>query len=299
MYDYAGLLREVIMPEIEEDVFTRPLAQLQAIATEDTNIKQGHTIAKDIRVTHTSPARNTTQADVDPVAGSGATVKAYWTKLYQDTAIEVHGQEISESGGEGPNIRNLLADATKAEMPHLLQLIFDDIYAQWKLDLLASGTYSDAALNRTTYPVLAPYNEVTNTACTVALVRNMMYGTRLNKAAPPKSAYQIVLEPAVEHVLYPQVGLLTTWQQQQGAAGYAGGYSDLAKFEGSPVVSVQGMTTGDVFYAPKAFLRWQNHRKLTYENVYAGRDAIKIIVRCGFNGWVENVGKCGMMTVKD
>lgn len=302
MYDYAGLLREVIMkePEIEEAVWTKPLEQLQAIGTEDTDIKQGGTIAYDIHTSSTTPVRAHTKADVDPIAGTYTTAKASWTKIYQDTAIEVHGIDISQSGGDGPSIRNLLRKALVAEMANLWAFVYDAIYAQWKLDLTTSGTYGSAsALNRTTYPVLAVTNETTVTPMTPGLMTDHAHTVRLNKSTEPEEAYQWILESAVKKRLEPQVALMHTWNLE-GKAGkkYDGGHQHLRTYGDTPVVSPQGMTTGDAFYGPRSSFMWQNHRPVEFRNVDAGRDAIKVVIEAGYTGYTRNIAKCGMQTGK-
>jgi len=302
MYDYSTLLREVIMkePEIEEAVWTKPLEQLQAIGTEDASIKQGSLISYDIHTSSTTPVRAHTKADVDPVAGSYTTAKAAWTKIYQDTAIEVHGIDISQSGGDGPNVRNLLRKAVLDEMPNLWAFIYDAIYAQWKLDLTTAGTYgSSSALNRGTYPVLAVTNELTVTPITSALMRDHIHTVRLNKAVKPESEYQIIMESAVKHKFEPQVALMHVFNTETKAGkDYDGGHPHVGTFSNSPIVAPQGMTTGDVFYGPRSSFLWQNHRPLETVVKESGRDSVKIVFEAGFTGYTRQIAKCGMMTGK-
>lgn len=301
-FDDAGLIRDVIVPKIEDAIFFKPYRELAAQFNEDSQNPGGPKITHQIITSAASNARNFTKANVDPVAGSFEAVDAYWNFTYQETAAEVFNidinQAVSNAGIFG--IENLLTKAIEMEMAGLWELIYDNVYAQIKLDLLASGTYSDAALSRVTYPVLAPYNEVTDTQITVALMRGCQYGTTLNKSnTGGYGAYRFVMEPSVFEALKPQVGLLHTWNQTDSRGSYAGGYANLGEFEGTPVSVVQGMTTGDVFFVRPQDVHIKQHRPLTFTTVPSGRDSIKVIMRTGINAWVENVGKQGMMTNKD
>lgn len=300
-FDVAGLIRDVIVPKIEDARFVKPYRELAGQFNEDSMNTGGPKITHQIITSATSNARNFTKADVDPVAGSFDAVDAYWNYTYQETAAEIFNIDINQAQGDGlKGIENLVTDAVNREMDGLWELIYDNVYAQIKLDLLASGTYSDAALSRVTYPVLAPYNEVTDTQITVALMRGCQYGTTLNKNnTGGYGAYRFIMEPAVYEALKPQVALLSTWNQTDSRGSYAGGYATLGEFEGTPVSVVQGMTTGDVFFVRSQDVHIKQHRPLTFTTVPSGRDSVKVIMRTGINAWVENVGKQGMMTNKD
>jgi hypothetical protein len=302
MYDYQGLIRDVVQPEIMETVWVKPWDQLRERFTVDDKEYGSGSIVKDIRTSITSNARNYTRADVDPVAGTFGHATAKWTKIYQETAAEVHNHDIAEAANGGITaIAALFQDAVMVETEQLWQLIYDDIYAQMKLDLTLAGTYSDAALNRTTYPTLQPYNELTDTQITVALMRTMMFQTTLNKKVVQPQSYQLLIESAVNYALKPQVALLHSWVLNDKPANqpFDGGYQALGNFEGAEVFSPQGMTTGDVFYARKQDMFVKHHYPLKFDTVPSGRDSVKVVMRVGVNGYVYNPGFGGMMTLKD
>ena len=302
MYDYSGLIKDVVLPGIEDARFYKPWDEFAANFTEDNENPGGPTWRHTIKTSSTSTARNFTKADVDPQAGSFVSAEAYWNFIYQEAAAEVHEIDINQAKGRGMMaVEKLFTDAFEDAMNDLWALIFDDVYAQIKLDLTAAGTYSDAALNRSTYPVLAPYNELTNTTITVPLVRNMQYNTQLNKTATGgNKAYTIMMEPAVLHAFRPQAALLHTWNETSEKAGYSAGYAPVADFEGSKVTSPGGMTIGDVFFIRKPDVQIKKHMDLNVKEVTnTGRFSIKSIIRCGVNARVINVGKQGMMTNKD
>lgn len=301
MYDFEGLIQDVVLPGMEDARFYAPWEEFASNFTEDNVNPGGPTWRHTIKVSSVSTARNYTKADVDPQAGTFDTVEAYWNFIYQEAAAEVHGIDLNQAMGQGMKaVENLMAHAVADAYTDLWDLIFDDVYAQFKLDLTASGTYSDAALNRTTYPVLAPYNETTDTPITVPLVRNCQYQTQLNKTATGgNKAYTLMLENAVLHGFRPQAALLNTWNESNDNRGYSAGYAPVADFEGSKVSSPQGMTTGDVFFVRKADCQIKKHMNPRTTLVPSGRDSIKIIIRTGVNGRIINIGKQGMMTNKD
>lgn len=303
MYDFdaAGLVLDVVLPGMEDARFYAPYKEFASNFTEDSINTGGKTWRHTIKTSSVSTARNFTKADVDPVAGTFDAAEAYWNFIYQEAAAEVHEIEINQAANGGIKaVESLMANAIEDAFTDLWDLIFDDVYAQIKLDLTASGTYSDAALNRTTYPVLAPYNETTDTSITVPLVRNCQYNTQLNKTATGgNQAYTLMMEPAVLHAFRPQAALLNTWNETNNNQGYSAGYAPVADFEGSKVSSPQGMTTGDAFFVRKPDVQVKKHMDLGVKVVPSGRASIKAILRVGVNARVINIGKQGMMTNKD
>lgn len=302
MYNYDALIREAALPGILETVFVKPYEDLAALATEDNTIYEGDYITQVIEVGVTSPARNYTKADVDPISGSFETVEAKWKKNFSETAFEVHNIDISNARGKGGTkaVVDLFQHAMKKEKDQLWQLVYNNVYAQWKLDLLASGGYSDNNLSRVTYPTLLPYNEITATPITVGLTRGLMNGAVLNKSTTGPETYNLVMERTVYNKFLPQAQLLTTWTMNDKTQGQtvSGGWRKLGDFEDSPLTSVQGMTTGDVLYTRKVDTRIHYHRALAVTLVPSGRDSIKGIMRLGLNGYIQNPGIQGMMTNK-
>lgn len=301
MFDWSGIIRDVIKPGVEDSRFVKPWQDLVSRFTEDTDVRGGPNISRDIRTSATTNARNFTKADVDPIAGTQTIVTAYWTKIYQETAAEVHGIDISQGQNGGSTVVDMVQKAIEVEMDGLWEKIYTDCMTQIKADLLASGTYSDAALNRSTYTTLAPYNEVTDTQITIGLMRACMYGTTLNKNTSPPEGYRIIMEPAVYYPFKPQVALLHSWTINDQGAGQPvnGGYQDIGNFEGSPLSTLQGMTTGDVFYVRPQDVYIQRHLPLEITAVQSGRYSYKFIIRTGINAYVLNVGKQGYMSNKD
>lgn len=299
-YDVAGLIRDVIVPKIEDSRFVKPYRDLASQFTEDSQNTGGPKITHQIVTSTTSNARNFTKANVDPLPGTFDAVDAYWNYTYQETAAEVFNIDINQAFSDGlKGVENLLTDAISKEMDGLWELIYDNVYAQIKLDLLNSGTYSDAALSRVTYPTLATYNEVTDTTITVALMRACQFNTTLNKNGTNYNQYRFIMEPTVYHQFAPQAALLNTWNTQNNNTPINGGYAEIGNFEGTPISTVQGMTVGDVFFVRPGDVHIKQHRPLTFTTVPSGRDSIKVIMRTGINAWIENVGKQGMMTNKD
>jgi hypothetical protein len=108
------------------------------------------------------------------------------------------------------------------------------------------------------------------------------------------------MEPAVYYKFKPLAALLHSWTfNDKSGSDVEAGYQDLSSFEGSRLAIMQGMTTGDVFYTRKTDRLIRMHRSLEMNPVASGRDSMKVIIRCGINAYVINVGKQGMMTNKD
>jgi hypothetical protein len=300
MEDYSQLIREVVEPRIMETVYVKILEDLKAISTFDQN-GGGEKIVHPVRTSISSNAAAYDKTDVNPVAGTFVAVDATWDYAYQHTAAEVHGIDISQaSRGGNPTIDNLITDAIAMEMGQLKELIFDAVLTQWKLDIDSASTYSDAALNRTTYPTLASEEDSTSVPLTVALARSHSNAARLNKNSGDKINFQWIMETAVEEGFSPRVSALHGWNLNDTRRGQTidGGYQPMNSFEGQLIYSPSGMTTGDVFYGRKQDFRIREHRSFSIEQVDSGRDSAKFVIRTGINGYVINPGFCGKMTNK-
>lgn len=303
MYNYEALINDAAIPGILDTVFYAPFEELRQLATEDTTIYEGNYIVQEIQVGVTSPARNYDKSDVDPIAGSFVPVEAKWKKIQSETAVEVSNIDISNARGKGGTkaVIDLFQHNLKNETNALWDVVYNNVYAQWKLDLLASGGYSDANLNRSTYPTLAPYNEVTDTPITVGLVRGLMNGTVLDKKTTGPQTYNLAMESRVYNKFLPQAQLLTSWvmNDKPSSSVVSGGWKKLGDFEDAPLKKLQGMTTGDVLYFRTQDARIHYHRALNVVAVPSGRDSVKAILRLGLNGYIMNPGIQGMMTNKD
>jgi hypothetical protein len=214
----------------------------------------------------------------------------------------VHNIDISQAAAGGqPSINNLARQAVGEAMDSLFDMIYDDIWTQVKLDIDATGTYSDAALNRTTYPTLASDEDNTDTGITLALVREQVNAARLNKNSGGKSEFMHVMETQVYERFEPLVASLHSWVLNDLKAGtaYAGGYQSVGSFEGVPVVSPKGMTTGDAFFLKPKDLKIKYHRDISIEKVESERDSQKWVIRVGVNGFYLRPGFAGKQTLKD
>jgi hypothetical protein len=299
--DYQQLIDDVIEPEITETVFTKMLDDLRAALTEDTSRLGGSKIARKVRTSITSNARNYDRTDVDPEAGTFEAVQAEWDKTYQETAAEVHEIDISEAENGGiDSISDLIQDAIALEMGQLEQLIWNNLYTRLRADIDDTNAYSDASLSRSTYPTLASTVDTTDTAITIALMRSLSNTARLNKNSGPKSGFLWMMESQVYDVFEPLAAALHTWNiTGEANKPIDAGYQVIGNFEGTPLISPPGMTTGDVFLLRKRDCYWRNHRKLTIKQVPSGRDSAKFIIRTGVTGWNDNPGFLAKMTNKD
>lgn len=301
MYDYSGIITNVVMPKLMDLRFLNPYRQLVSLGTEDTRQYGGSRITLRHQTAQTSNARNYTKADVDPVSDTTEFATAYWSKIYQEASGEAHGIDLSEARNGGlPEIENCLTKAVNDAFDGLWDLIFDDIIAQWKLDITTAGTYSDAALSRSTYARLACYNETTDTTITKSHLTAAQYNVRLyNNGIDPKR-YMWLMGPAVNYKLQPQLALQHNWNTQNvNYNPVDGGAAPLATFGGARIEEMNGLTTGDVFYLDRANAIIHQHRPLEQKIVPSGRDSIKVILRCGINGYITDPRRQALLTNKD
>jgi hypothetical protein len=296
------IVREVIFPERMDTHFFKRIENLEALFNKDTSKQGGASITIPIQTSVSTNAATYDKSDVHPVADDAVWVDATWTKKYQHVVAEVHNIDISQAADGGqPSINNLARKAIDEALSSLFDSIFDDIWTQVKLDIDETGTYSDAALNRTTYPTLASDEDNVNTGITLNLVRSQVNAARLNKDSGPKSGFMHVMETAVYERFEPLVAMLHSWNLNDPSANikYAGGYQQVGSFEQVPVVSPKGLTTGDCFFIKPKDLYIKYHRDLTIKSIESDRDSQKWVMNVGVNGFYVRPGFAGKQTLKD
>lgn len=301
MHDYSDLIENVLVPGLEKSKLVKPYEDLKQIFNFEQKNDGGAQIEKDIQVTNPTNARNFTKTDVDPVAPQPTYVKATWTHKYSESAFEVHEIDLNQARGRGDvAVENLINDAMTDCYENLINVIFDNLYARIKADLLNSGTYSDAALNRTTYTSLAVTNETTATALTFGLMRALR-NTVTNDSPAGRNVqedYVWLVENTAFDTVEPQLQLLTTWNAVNDGAEKDAGWAPIGKIQGVRTFKTNGMTDGDVFFlrARDVFIREHMPRSITYTD--PGRFSVKGIMRIGVTPWVEKCWAHGMMTSK-
>jgi hypothetical protein len=301
MYDYEGIISNIVMPKLMDVRYTNPWRQLLQYATEDKKKYGGGRITIQVQTGQTSNAANYTRSSVDAVADTAEFATAYWDKIYQQAAGEVHNIDLSEAEAGGlPAVEDLLTKAVNDAFDGLWDLIFDDILAQWRLDILNSGDYSDASLSRTTYPLLTVYNDVVNATITEADLDDAQYNVKLDHNNVNPRDYMWRMGPAVDRKLQPQLALFNNWTAENNDnMPIDGGAAPIKSYGGAGIDVMNGMTTGDVMY-----LRMKDsivHRHMALRRVVkpTGADSIKVNLYTGINGYVLNPGLQALLANKD
>lgn len=302
MYTYQQAMNDVLIPEITETLWKKDYDWLKAIFTPMPASwdKGGEQIEKQMRVAATSTARNYDRTDTYGESGDTTIVTAKWNKIYTDVVWEVHGIDISQAKNGGiTTIADLMRDAIVQAYGDLKAKLFENLYSMLRADIDSTSTYSDAALSRSTYTRLASYEEGTDTAITLALLRAARNAVTLNETVSDDQ-YIWLMEQAVFNVFNPLAAALHTWNTE-GMKGreYAAGYQPVGSWEGSDVTKMPGMTTGDVFYVRPQDVYVHEHRSLESDSIESGKDSIKGVMKIGVHLLVDNPGLQGKMTDKD
>jgi hypothetical protein len=298
--DYSNYIQDVVEPLIVDTVFNRGMEELYGLFVKGTP-KGGDKITQKVRTAWTSNVDNYTTSDsTNPASSSQTLVTATWDKLYTHATVEIENIEINEARNGGADL-DLVKDAILQETKALMNKIFVNCMTQIKADVDSTSAYSDAALDRSTYPTLASYEEDTDTPITVDLWRGMVNGTTLLKNTGPLAGYVALVEQAVYNKFRPLAAALNSWNINDASAGASAvmGYQELGNFEGANVVSPVGMTTGDVLLLRRQDVVILEHRPLEVEQVASGKDSVKFVLRAGVNAYVNNPGFQGKMTDKD
>ena len=300
--DYNEFIQRVLRERVFNTVFKRTIDALRAIFPNESPVG-GDRVTEKFEAARTSPASAYTKADVNPSPATNTLIKPYWDKVQYHSAVEVFNIDISNARNGGTEL-GFIENEIQREAESLADIIFTAMMTQLKADVDSSGTaYSDASLSRSTYPTLASYEEATNTAITLALMRGMINGTTILKNVGPLSNYIILVEQAVYNVFRPLAAALHTLNMET-RAGVAEdmGFSEVANFEGIDILDPRmtpGMTTGDVLMLRKQDVRLTEHRPFEIEQVPSGRDTVKFVLRWGINIHTVHPGFQGKMTDKD
>jgi hypothetical protein len=301
MYDYSDLISNVVLKGKEATKLVKPYEDLKSwFAFEQMN-DGGPRIEKKIQATNPTNARNFTKSDVDPVSPQPTYIAAYWTHKYSESAFEVSEIDLNQARGRGDvAVENLITEAMLDCYENLINLIFDNVYARIKADLLNSGTYSDAALNRSTYTVLAVHNDVTATALTYGLLRTCRNTTVNGKpvGSNVQDEYIWLIENTAFDTVEPQLNSLTAWNATNDGQAKDAGWAPIGKISGVPCFKTEGMTDGDVLFLRRRDIHMQEHMPLRITYVDPGRFTVKGVMRIGLTPWVERCWAHGMMTNK-
>ncbi|OHB75597.1 MAG: hypothetical protein A2Z25_14630 [Planctomycetes bacterium RBG_16_55_9] len=301
MYDYSDLIENVVLPGLEQTKLVKPYEDLQKTFAFERKNDGGDRVQKKIQITNPSNARNFTKADVNPVSPTPTYLKAHWLHKYSENPFEVSEIDLNQARGRGDvAVENLITDAMRDCYEGLINLLFDNVYARIKADLLNSGTYSDAAINRSTYPVFAVHNEITATPLTYGLIRSCRNTTVNGKSVGEnvQDEYVWLIENTAFDTLEPQLALLTTWNSTNDGQAKDAGWAPIGKIQGVPTYKTEGMTDGDVLFLRKQDVHIQEHMPRTVTYVDPGRFTIKGVIRIGVTPWVERCWAHGMMTNK-
>lgn len=301
MYDYSDLIEKVILPGKEATKLVKPYEDLKQQLAYDQINDGSDRVQKQIQITNPSNARNFTKADVDPVSAKPTYVKAYWLHKYSESPFEVSEIDLNQARGRGDvAVENLITDAMLDCYENLWNLLFDNVYARIKSDLLNSGTYSDAALSRSTYTKLAVHNDTTSTPLTYGLLRSCRNNTTNGKRITKNFGedYIWLIENTAFDTVEPQLNMLTTWTATNDGQEKDAGWAPIGKISGVPCYKTEGFTDGDVLFLHKRDVHIREHMPFQIRYVDSGRFSVKGIMRIGVTTWVEKVWSHGMMTNK-
>lgn len=297
--DYNEFIQRVLNPEVVDTVFKRDMDMLERLFPNSSPLG-GDRLTEKFEAARTSPAAAYTKADVNPAAASNTLIKPYWAKKFYHTSCEIEGIDIANAKKGGFDLDLVRREITQ-ETRSLMDVVFSAFMTQLKADVDATATYSDGALSRTTYSTLASYEEATDTAITVALMRGMINSAMLLKNCGPREGYVILCEEAVKNVFNPLASALHTWTYNDATANDAKdmGYQPTKSFEGVAFESPKGMTTGDVLLLRRQDVRLTTHMPLEIEQVPSGRHSVMFVIRLGINMHCIHPGFQGKMTSKD
>ena len=299
--DYNEFVQRELRPEIIDTVIYDTLEPWKKWFNVQEP-KKGDRITSRYRLAHTSNAAAYDKTDVDVAPATQTLKKPYWTKTFTRGAIEVHNIDISNDRPGADSIDEV-SFQIKKEAQKMADLDQAKFLTQIGNDVDSSGTaYSTAALSRSTYPLLASYEESTDATVTLAYVRGMIQNVITNKNVQLKD-YVSLMEDTCYWTFKPLAAALHTLNMTT-VAGVSRdmGYPDVENFEGlniAPITDFTNMTTGQIFMLRRQDVNVVEHMPLRIEAKQSGRDSIKFSLYQGYNVYVDNPYLQGKMTDKD
>jgi len=299
--DYNEILQRKLGPALIDTVFYKQSGLDQLFQIFGTQApRSGDRITESFRAANSSNNAAYDKSAVDVVAGSQTLIKPYWNKKFYNGASEVYGIDKANNT-MGDIAIDLAADALAVELKSMAGTIFDAFWTRALADVDSSATaYSDASLSRSTYASLASYEETNNTAITVALVRGMINGSTISKNVD-RNDYVIIMEEAVYNKFSPLAAATHTFNQNGdiSMSGRDYGYAPTATFDGIPIYSMKGMTTGDVYFLRRQDVKIVENMPMRLELKNSERDTDLTQIYYGVTPYIINPGFQGKMLTKD
>lgn len=299
--DYNEIVQREIVPGLIDTVIYDKLEPLVKWFQVVDPIK-GDRITNRYRLGHTSNAAFYDKSDVDVAPATQVLKKPYWDKIQAQGYISVHNIDISNDA-PGDNTIDMIKDQISLEVAAIADLHQAAFFTRIKNDVdSTSVAYSDASLSRSTYPLLASYEEATDATITLAYMRTMMQTVTLNKGVN-LSDYVGCQEGSVYYTFKPLAAALHTLNMvTMRGVPQDMGYPDVANFEGldlAPPSDFTNMTTGDVFMLRRQDVKITPTMPLRIEAKQSGADTIDFGIYMGSHIRVDNPYLQGKMTDKD
>lgn len=300
---YDDLLENVIQRDLVDNVVVPKVEKLFQYFTKNTNVEKGNLISDRNALTETTAGGAFSRGEAFPASLAKTWATATWTKVYYQESATVRGETISEAGGNFDAIGNILSDAASSATRQLMDKhVYSGCMTQLKSDVDSDNTYgSYSALTRGTETTA--YEENTDATITLAYMR-AMYKALVLKEETNWEEYITLIEPTVWSTFWPLADALVSKYRMNPMTGEstATGYMDVHSFDGVPVTSMYGMTTGDVMCLNRNDVQIQQH--LPLQLVYQGPKELgafehKITAITGINAWCRRPSRNGKMTLKD
>jgi hypothetical protein len=294
--DYQDIIAEIVQPEVINNVVVPSMEKLYSLGTMNNNIKSGSTITDPNCIAKTAAGGAFTRSDANPESMTKDFVNPYWNKVYYHEGALVRREDLDEAL-EGTPLRALLQDAANDATEQLMNHVYEGCLTQIKSDIDATGAYSDGSVTRVT--ALASYEEATDTAITLAILRAAQNAIGL-KRTTNWGEYKWLFEQEVWDIAHPLMSATGSWvENDPKGRAVDSGYLPVAKFDSIAVDTMYGMTTGDAYLFRKVDLQIQNHKGLELEWVPVDEYAYKVVARIGVNCWVRHPAWQAKLTSKD
>lgn len=304
----SNLIRNVWEPGLVNSVFynstflgatdntgARIFETVQAPA--GSQITKGHTVSVD------SNSEAYTYDDPMPVANTLTDVKPYFTKDPYQTAARVFKVNLDYMGSVGGEpgidaVGQTLENAAKDHWDLVNRTFITDLTAQ----IDSASTYSDAALNRSTYTALASYETAVGGALTLAVMEDMLEAMLDNDRGGRLDDYALLM-PYNQKTNLSRLGAGSgagyNIQLAPGGTMDIGRLASLETWNGVPIVPTHDMDNSTILmvHRPSTKIYWTRQLTITEKEEAADTMLFHLTSNWNIVTWNPKMsGKLGTLT---
>lgn len=298
MAELQDLIREEVAPGLYDQVFTKKFWFNGQPFAPRLDPHPGDWIEKDMRVAVENNGGTYTRSDADAASDGETVVTAKFNTIRIHGATELNNVDIIN--GRGSNFGDYIQERTKTALNNLYSNACDALSTRLSNLIDSTTAFSDAALNRSTYPVLASGEDADAEAITLADFTAQTKALFIsNEVTESRSDYGAYFAASVYNTFYDLVKATGTIQANlYSNETLRGGIQGGINYDGIDCMQVQGLTTGHIYLLYKPGIDLRIVSPLRTEIKQMNKDASMLNFYMWINLAIDYPGVCAKLAVK-